>query len=119
MVRQPVLYPGAYPLFVAMAAADVFVTWFFLNIGSFDVWGHAFHCVEANPIACALNRSLGPAGLVLLKFSTVLFVLCACEYIGRKRHITGKRLVEWAIALNALAAVLGVTQIAAASLAAT
>lgn len=113
MVRQPVLYPAVYPWYVALAAADVFVTWFILTMGQVGIGEMTFEGREVNVVADSLWRCFGEAGLVALKFGSVLFVLVACEIVGRHKLHLGRRLAEWAAALNAVPVILGVTQLSA------
>ena len=48
------------------------------------------------------------------KFATVMFVLWACEYIGRRRAIVGRTLALYAVFMNGLPVTASVAQLAVA-----
>lgn len=102
MLREPVLYPNSYVLYVVLAMMDIAFTWCILELGGY----------EANPVAAmALDRG-GLAGMVLLKYVTIVLVVASCEYIGRHRPVTGHRLADWAAAVHLIPTTLAVAQIA-------
>lgn len=113
MVRQPVLYPAVYPWYVALAATDVVLTWFILT--TFDtnssIAGVPVEAREVNALANMLWSSFQETGLVVLKFSTVLFVLVACEIVGRHKLHMGRRLAQSAAALNAVPVIAALGQL--------
>ena len=100
--RRAVLYPNHYAWFVLLASLDVMVTTIMLSRGD---------GFEANPIANWALRQWGLYGLVVLKFSIVCLVACLCEAIGRRQHRSGRRLAEWAVALNCIPVAVGVIQL--------
>jgi hypothetical protein len=106
MVRQPVLYPAIYPWFVALATFDVLLTWLIV-VG--------FGGVELNPIAAGVISTGGMPAATFYKFATVMFVLWACEFIGRRRLLLGKRLAFYAVALNFVPVSASMAQLAAAT----
>ncbi|MCA9310559.1 MAG: hypothetical protein KDA21_05085 [Phycisphaerales bacterium] len=101
MIRQPVLYPTAYVLYVLLAMLDIAFTWWILQLGGY----------EANPVAAlALDRG-GLSGMIMLKYITVVMVIGSCEYIGRHRPLIGHRLADWAAAVHLVPLTAAVVQI--------
>jgi hypothetical protein len=92
ILRSVVLYPNQYVWFVFLSAMDVLLTAVALRFGAY----------EANILAAWLLRKLGVAGLILLKFTAVPTVILLCEFIGRRKPATGRRLAEWVVALAAV-----------------
>src|SRR5688572_22477845 len=90
--RRHVLYPGHYTWFVFLSAMDVVLTTVALWFGAY----------ESNIFAAWVLERWGLRGLVALKFTAVPIVLLLCEYIGRRKPATGKRLAEWVVALAAV-----------------
>ncbi len=88
------LYPNAYVWFIFLSALDIMLTWVLLLM---HPDGH-----EVNPIADAVIRMFGLRGMVLFKFSLVVFVVIMCEWVGRKNSSTGTRLSEWAVAITSI-----------------
>lgn len=93
---RAVLYPNPYAWFLLLSALDVMLTGIALTVGAY----------EANPVAAWFLERYGVGGLILLKFTAVPTVILLCEYIGRKKPPTGRRLVEWVVALSAIPIVL-------------
>ena len=101
-VEQPntrdVLFPKQYVWFVFLSVLDVLATRIAFEYGA----------IEANPFAAWLmdrfeEWGYDPAtGLVVLKFTAVPIVLLICEFIGRRKNATGRRLAEWMVALAAI-----------------
>lgn len=89
---REVLYPELYTWFVFLSAMDVLLTAVALQFGAY----------EANIFAAYLLRRYGTIGLVGLKFTAVPTVILLCEYIGRRKPPTGRRLAEWIVALSAI-----------------
>jgi hypothetical protein len=98
---RPVLYPIAYQWFVLLAALDVLFTWGVLRIGGWEV----------NGIARAVIHHGDVAGMITLKFFTVVVVLLICEYIGRRRLKTGLGLSIAAVALNVVPVTVGASHL--------
>lgn len=103
MTREPVLYPRIYPVYIAAATLDILLTWLILS---------ACNGIELNPIAAGVIDSHGMPGATFLKFGTVMFVMWACEYIGRRRLLTGRRLALYAAAMNCLPVTASMAQLA-------
>lgn len=105
MVREPVLYPRIYPWYVALATLDILFTWVILS---------QFDGQELNPIAAGLISSGGMTAAAYFKFATVMFVLWACEYIGRRRVIAGRSLALYAVVMNCVPVTASMAQLAVA-----
>lgn len=102
MFHQPVLYPRIYPWYLLLAALDVMLTWVVLSMGG----------IELNSIAAWVIDRHDVTGMVLLKFATVLFVLYACERIGRERDHLGRRLATFAVLINCVPVAMALSQLA-------
>jgi hypothetical protein len=87
---RAVLYPNHYTWFVLVSALDVMLTWIVLYFGG----------REANVIALAMLRRFGLPGLIVLKFGMVSFVVVLCEFIGRRNHRAGLRLIGISTAIT-------------------
>jgi hypothetical protein len=46
------------------------------------------------------------------KFATVMFVLWACEYIGRRKALAGRTLALYAVAMNCVPVTASMAQLA-------
>lgn len=103
MVKQPVLYPRIYPWYVLVASMDVLLTWLILT---------GFEGRELNPIAAGVINAGGMPAATFFKFATVMFVMWACEYIGRRRHLVGRRLLYYAVVANCVPITASVAQLA-------
>ncbi len=96
-----VLFPGAYVWCVFFASLDIMVTWIVLHMGG----------REANGLAAFLIHRLGLWGIVVFKFVVIMSVIAICEFVGRRKHPVGKRLAEWAVALNVVPVAVGIVQL--------
>ncbi len=103
MLRQPILYPKMYSAYIALAAMDVLFTMVIVTI---------LGGIEVNPIANWVLDKGQHTGLTFFKFGTVMFVLVACEVVGRRRLHLGRSLAEWAIAINMIPVGVAVYQLA-------
>ncbi|QOJ01501.1 MAG: hypothetical protein HRU70_13800 [Phycisphaeraceae bacterium] len=110
MLNRPVLFPDLYPWYVLAAALDVMLTYVVLMLGGWEV----------NALADWVIRSHGLPGMLWFKFLTVVVVVGVCEYVGRRRHTTGRRLAVAAVAISfvPVAAALGQFAVAGAARAA-
>lgn len=100
LVRR-LLYPRVYLWYVVLASFDIILTWIILNLGG----------REENALANWIFKHGGLVGAVIFKFATVVFVVVICEFIGRRRDKTGRRVAEWAIALTAIPVVVAIVQL--------
>ena len=101
--RPPrLLYLRLYLVYVVLAALDVTLTHIVLN--TFE--GH-----ELNIVADWVLRWGRTPGLAALKLSSVTVVVTICEVVGRRRYGVGRKLVEWAVAINAIPVIVAAFQI--------
>lgn len=100
-VGGPVLFPQLYVWLVLVSSLDVIFTTIILYLG-----GH-----EVNPVADALLDRWGLFGLIGLKFVAISVAIVICEWIGRMRYTTGRRLAEWAIAISVIPVVVAASQL--------
>lgn len=96
-----VLFPTPYVWCVFFAAMDIMVTWIVLHMGGREV----------NGVAAWLIHRFGLWGIVVFKFVIIMAVIAICEFIGRRRPVLGKRLAEWAVALNVVPVAVGLVQL--------
>ena len=101
MMRRTVLYPDCYTWFVLVSAMDLMLTWAVLAAGGSEV----------NILADWIIRRWGIVGAAVFKFSAVMLVVCACEYVGRRSERMGRKLAEWAVAISAIPVVLALLQL--------
>ena len=88
----PMRYQEAYAWFVLFATLDVVLTWHILE---------RHRGREVNPVADLLITVWGFPGAVAFKYALVLFVIVACEIVGRRRDASGRRLVWRAVVVAA------------------
>ena len=74
-----VLYPALYTWVVFLASLDIILTWVVLHFGG----------AEANRVAATLMERWGLAGLITLKFASVVTVVMISEFVGRRRRGAG------------------------------
>ncbi len=84
-------YQNEYVWFLFLAAMDIMLTWYILERRGGE---------EVNPIAEAVISASGLWGAIGFKFSLVLFVIIACEWISRDRPIVARRLVWTGLAIS-------------------
>ena len=88
----PMRYPNAYVWFVLVSAMDVMLTWAILTADG----------TEVNPIAAAVIARWGLNGAIGFKFGLTLFVIVACDIVGRSRDRTGRLLARAAIVVSSI-----------------
>lgn len=88
----PMRYQRGYLWLVLLSAVDVIFTWHILRRGG----------TELNPIARLVIDHWELPGAIALKFALVLFVIVACEIVGRKRDRLGRTLIVTAIGISAI-----------------
>ena len=86
------IYQNLYLWFILVSSMDIMLTWRILRGG-----GH-----EVNPVAKLVIDSWGLPGAILFKFALMLFVIIACEIIGRKKIRTGRILIIAAISISSI-----------------
>ena len=84
-------YQTGYVWFIFFSSLDIMLTWLILSKGG----------EEVNPVAKLIIDSWGLAGAIGFKFALTLFVIVACEIIGRKRDRLGRNLIVFGIAVSA------------------
>ena len=87
----PMRYPNAYVWLMFFSAMDIICTWIVLHVGGY----------EANPLADLVIGHWGRWGAIGFKFALMLFVVIACELVGRRRPRTGQTLSIVAVAITA------------------
>jgi hypothetical protein len=87
----PMRYQEGYVWFLLFSSVDIILTWHILRKGG----------LEVNPLARVVIEHWDLAGAIAFKFSLVLFVVVACEIVGRHEDRLGKRLTAIAIAASA------------------
>jgi NADH:ubiquinone oxidoreductase subunit H len=101
-LTRPLRYQNHYAWFVFVSSLDIMLTWVILFFGGWEV----------NQLADFIIRRWGLPGMVTFKFAIVVFVICLCEIVGRRRHHTGRRLAEWSIAITCIPVTLALVQLA-------
>ena len=86
----PMRYQDGYVWFLLFASIDIMLTWYILRKGG----------TEVNPLARLVIERWDLAGAIAFKFSLVMFVVVACEIIGRHDDKLGRRLAGVAIAIS-------------------
>ena len=80
-------YQEQYVWLIFLSSLDIMLTWHILrNDGT-----------EVNPVARIVIDTWGLTGAVLFKFALMLFVIIACEVIGRKRDRLARRLIMFGL----------------------
>ena len=85
-----VRYPNHYTWFVFMAAMDIMLTWVILRNGG----------EEVNPVAKLVIDAWGLNGAILFKFALTVFVIVACEVVGRVRPLTARLLIWFGVLIS-------------------
>lgn len=102
MTPRAVRYPDLYAWYILAGTLDILVTWVIVE----HLKGG-----EANELARRLLERYGWAGMVALKYSTIVLVVAICEAVGRRRATLGKRLAIGAIVISGLPVGLGLMQV--------
>ena len=95
-------YPDAYAWFIFVSFLDLLLTWLILVFAD---------GIEVNPIADAVISHAGSGGLVLFKFSLVIFVVVMCEWTGRRCPTSGRKLSKAAVAITSVPVIVSIIQI--------
>lgn len=85
-----VLYPHLYTWMVFLASMDIILTWVILHFGG----------SEANRVAATVLERWGLAGMIVLKFASVICVVLISEFVGRRKRGTGRVLVVASIIIS-------------------
>lgn len=91
-IRLPLLLEVETGLFVIASALDAIMTYYLLN--------HEYITfTESNPIARFFIDGWGLKGLVLFKFSLVVFVAMICQIIARIKLPVARRVMQFSTAV--------------------
>lgn len=104
-LRQPVLFPTRYGVYLTLAAMDILLTWLVLGVGG----------SEANAVAAWVINAGGLPGMTFFKFASVVIVLLICEYVGRKERDTAQTLTLAAVAISLIPIVIATIELASAA----
>jgi uncharacterized protein DUF5658 len=96
----PVRYGNCHAWFVFLSSLDILLTSVVLAVGGSEV----------NPLVEWILVQTGMVGVVVYKFLIVTFVIWVCEFIGRERDGTGRRLAEWTVAITFVPVFLALAQ---------
>ncbi|MEX0887042.1 MAG: DUF5658 family protein [Phycisphaeraceae bacterium] len=99
---RAVHFPDQYGWLVFVSALDLMLTWLILQLGGREV----------NPLADWILVAAGYPGMVLFKYSVVIFVVLVCEYIARKQLKTARELAWVAVIISGVPVVVALAQIA-------
>lgn len=88
----PMRYPSEYVWFVLVSTLDILLTWVILKAGGSEV----------NPIAAMVINAWKLPGAIGFKFALTLFVIVACEIVGRHRDRVGRGLIRFGIVIAGL-----------------
>ena len=86
-------YPNEYVWLVFISAMDLIMTWIILK---------RYGGYEANQVADFVITRFGSTGLVLFKFTIVMFVIIVCEIVGRQNESRGRWLARVGVGISAL-----------------
>ena len=92
-------YQNSYALFVFVSCLDIILTWVILYRGG----------EEVNPVAKLVIDAWGLPGAIIFKLSLMLFVIIACEIVGRKSDLKGRVLALVAILISSFPVVWSLT----------
>jgi len=104
--QPPMRYQNSYVWLLLAASLDIMLTWIVLYFGG----------EEVNWLADRVIQTHGLRGIVGYKFVLVVFVILMCEFVGRLRDQTGRRLAFWAVVINFFPVVWTLTQLTYVSL---
>jgi len=92
-------YQNAYVWFIFVSSLDIMLTWVILRKGG----------VEVNPVAEQVINSWGLPGAIGFKFALMLFVIIACEIVGRTRDALARKLITRGILISSFPVVWSLT----------
>ena len=94
-------YQNTYVWLLLAASLDIMLTGIVLFLGG----------TEVNWLADRVLEKYHFPGMIAFKFGLVVFVILMCEFIGRMRDQTGRRLAFWAVVINFFPVVWTITQL--------
>ena len=92
-------YQNAYAIFVFVSSMDIILTWVILYRGG----------LEVNPLARIVIEAWGLPGAIIFKVCLTVFVIVACEIVGRSSDLKGRLLVLAAILISGFPVVWSLT----------
>jgi len=102
LTRRTLAFGPLYFWYVLLATLDLLTTIVILELGG----------REANGIADAVLQHAGPGGLLVMKYASVMLVVCICEFLAERRPRSGRFVAVVAVALSALPVAVGWAQLA-------
>lgn len=108
--RRTVLYPNHCCWFVLFSALDIMLTHTILE--RFE----AFNGRELNTFADFVIRQAGLPGAIGLKSASIMVVITALEYVGRRRPTTGRTLMNCVVAMSIVPVAFALVQLGAVGL---
>ena len=103
LTNRSLAFGRLYFWYILFATLDLLTTVIILNLGG----------REANAVANFVLQSTGTAGLLVLKYASVMLVVCICEFIALRKPGLGRLVAQVAIALSVLPVAVGWAQLAA------
>ncbi len=97
-------YPQAYVWFIFVSALDLMMTWVVLYFGGREV----------NVLADYILERWALTGMVVYKFTLVVFVIFICEVVGHYRPRLGRRLSIFAVLITLVPVIIAITHLWAA-----
>ncbi len=110
LVRRAVLYPNHYCWFVLFSALDIMLTYTILHEYM------QYDGRELNSFADFVIRHAGLNGAIALKVVSIVIVIFVCEYVGRRKPITGRTLAVCVVAMSTVPVIFAIVQLAAVNL---
>lgn len=102
LTKRTLAFGHLYFWYILLATLDLVTTVIILNLGG----------REANGIANAVLQASGPGGLLVMKYASVMLVVCICEFVAERRPRTGRFVALAAIVLSAAPVLVGWAQLA-------
>jgi hypothetical protein len=84
-------FQNAYVWLVFVSSLDIMLTWKILDRGG----------LEVNPVAKLVIDTWGMHGAIAFKFALMLWVIIACEILGRLKPSAGRFLASVAVIISA------------------
>ncbi len=94
-------YPQRYVWFIFVSALDLMMTWVVLYFGG----------QEVNALADYILHRWALPGMVVYKFTLVVFVILICEVVGHYRPRQGKRLATFAVLITLVPVIIAFTHL--------
>jgi uncharacterized membrane protein len=99
---RAVKYPDLYCWYILASTLDIVTTYVIIE---------HYEGSEANHIANGIFQRFGWAGMVALKYATVVIVVLVCEAIALRNIRAGRRMAIVAVCIGALPVLLGAIQV--------